>query len=163
MRAALIRDSEGGEMMRKIPAIFLALIGSSFVATSTAHHSAVSLYDLTASITIEGTVTEYQFVTPHARIFLDVLGADGQIQKWMAEGANAVALRHRGWTGDEIKIGDRIVIVGIPSRDGSFRTEWTEIQLPDGRSLGGGNRFPKEQDELLDRLERERRSNSAVE
>lgn len=149
-------------MTKKMSAIFLILIGPSFAAISMAHHSSASLYDLTASITIEGTVTEYQFVHPHARVFLDVLGANGDIQKWMAEGANAVVLRHRGWTGDEMKVGDRITVTGAPSRDGALRVEWTEILLPDGRSLGGGIRFPKEQEALLDRLERQRRSNSSV-
>jgi hypothetical protein len=34
-----------------------------------------------APITIEGSVTDFQFVTPHARVFLDVVGANGEVQK----------------------------------------------------------------------------------
>jgi hypothetical protein len=70
-------------------------------------------------------------------------------------------LRLHGWTGDEVKPGDRITVTGAPSRDGSARIEWSEIVLPDGTALGGGNGFPKERDELFERLEQRRRASPA--
>ena len=122
-----------------------------------AHHNAAPIYDFSKSVSIEGVVTDYQFVHPHARIYLEVRDESGAIQEWMAEGANAVALRYHGWTGEEVKPGDRITVTGAPSRNGSPRLEWREVVLPDGKVLGGGNNFRKEFEEQLSELERMRR------
>ena len=136
-----------------------ALVAASILpCIARAHHNSATIYRLSESVTISGVVTEVQFVNPHARIYLDVIDESGVSRKWLAEGANIIALRLHGWTGDEMKPGDKITIKGAPSRDGSARIEWTEIVLPDGMSLGGGNGFPKERDELFERLEEQRRS-----
>jgi hypothetical protein len=121
-----------------------------------AHHNSAPIYDLSQSVTITGVVTEVRFLNPHARIRLDAVERDGTTRNWLAEGANVIALRLHGWTGEELKPGDRITVKGAPSRDGTPRVEWSEITLADGRVLGGGNNFPKERDELFERLERQR-------
>jgi hypothetical protein len=126
-------------------------------ASARGHHNSVAIYDLSQSVVITGTVTEVRFLNPHARIRLDVTESNGATRSWLAEGANVIALRLQGWTGEEMKPGDRITVKGAPSRDGTPRVEWSEITLPDGRVLGGGNNFPKERDELLDRLEQQRK------
>ena len=123
-----------------------------------AHHSSAAFYVTSASITITGTVTEFRFINPHARVSLKVVDKNGESVLWLAEGANAGVLRRRGWTGDELKPGDRITVTGAPSRDGSPRVEWRVITLADGTELGGGNSLPKEREELLRRLEQQRRN-----
>jgi hypothetical protein len=136
---------------------WLAAAAPLLAFTAQAHHASAPLYDHSKSVTIEGTVIEFQFINPHARIRVNVPGENGALAEWLAEGANAVALRHNGWTGTEIKGGDKVTITGAPSRDGSLKMEWREIEMADGRVLGGGNSFPKEEDELLERLEKQRR------
>jgi Family of unknown function (DUF6152) len=128
-----------------------------------AHHNSATIYRLSESVTISGVVTEFRFVNPHARILLDVIDQDGTSRQWMAEGANVIALRLHGWTGEEMKPGDRITVTGAPSRDGYPRIEWTEIILPNGTSLGGGNNFPKERDDLFERLEQQRHGQTPAE
>jgi len=123
-----------------------------------AHHSSAAFYVTSASITITGTVTEFRFINPHARVYLKVVDEKGQSVVWLAEGANAGVLRRRGWTGDELKPGDRITVTGAPSRDGSPKVEWRVITLADGTEIGGGNNLPKEREELLRRLEQQRRN-----
>jgi hypothetical protein len=123
-----------------------------------AHHSIAAFYVTSASITITGTVTEFRYINPHARVYLRVVDEKGDSVIWLAEGAAAGALQRRGWTGDELKPGDRITITGLPSRDGSPKVEWRVITLADGREIGGGNGFPKEREELLRRLEEQRRN-----
>jgi hypothetical protein len=128
-----------------------------------AHHNSAPIYDLSKSVTITGVVTEVRFLNPHARIRLDVVDGAGTTRQWLAEGANVIALRLQGWTGNEVQPGDRITVKGAPSRDGAPRVEWSEITLADGRVLGGGNNFPKERDELFERLERQRRGQASAE
>ena len=102
-----------------------------------AHHSAAVLYKLDQEITIEGTVTRFTLGNPHARIFLSVKAADGTTSEWMAEGGSRTVLLRNGWTGDEVKPGDAIKIVGNPSRDGTNVVHWERLVLPDGKELWG--------------------------
>lgn len=123
-----------------------------------AHHSSAAFYVTSGSITITGTVTEFRFINPHARVYLEVVDEKGESVVWLAEGAAAGVLRRRGWTGDQLKPGDRITVTGAPSRDGSPKVEWRVITLTDGTEIGGGNGLPKEREDLLRRLEQQRRN-----
>ena len=145
---------------------YVGLLIVLFPLLSWAHHNSAPIYNLDQSITVEGTVTELRFVNPHARIYLEVTEEDGSSLIWLAEGANPAVLRHRGWRGEELHPGDRIRVTGAPSRDGSPMIEWRSITLPDGTEVGGGNNFPLEeeqQQDRLERLERERRESDARE
>jgi hypothetical protein len=104
---------------------------------SHAHHSAAVLYLLDQQITVEGTVTRFTLGNPHARIFLTVKGVDGSTTEWMAEGGSRTILLRKGWTGEEVKAGDAIKIIGNPSRDGSDVVHWQRLVLPTGQELWG--------------------------
>ena len=67
------------------------------------------------------------------------MNVQGEREAWMAEGDSFVNLRRSGWTIDQLKPGDRVQIIGHPSRDGSNLVEWTSIALSQGTELGGGN------------------------
>ncbi len=103
-----------------------------------AHHSPASLYHMNQTVSVEGVVTEYLFINPHARIHFDVTSDSGTVEQWMAEGGtpNALARLFR-WDGTEIKEGDRITVSGNPPRDGSNLIHWLTITFPDGRRLYG--------------------------
>jgi len=96
-----------------------------------AHHSPAMLYDLTREITVQGTVTEYQLGNPHMRIYFDV-DNNGTTEKWLAEGGSRTQLMRVGWTGEELAPGDKVVIRGHPSRDGSKLVHMEYLTLPDG-------------------------------
>jgi hypothetical protein len=90
------------------------------------------LYDLTREITVEGVVTEYQLGNPHLRIYLDV-DNQGTAEKWLAEGGSRTQLMRVGWTGDELKPGDKVIVRGHPPRDGVSKLVHMEyLKLPDG-------------------------------
>jgi hypothetical protein len=122
-------------------------------ATTRAHHSAAALYHLEQQITVEGTVTRFTLGNPHARIFLTVTGADGTATEWMAEGGSRTVLLRNGWTGDELKSGDAVKIIGNPSRDGSNVVHWQTLVLPNGQELWGED-IPEES--VLEELRRRR-------
>ena len=134
------------------------VIGTLSPMLSHGHHNSAPIYDLEASTTVEGVVIDFRFVNPHARIYFEVSEDGGDRVRWMAEGANPMVLRRRGWTGEEIKPGDRVRVTGAPSRDGSPMIEWSSIRLADGTELGGGNGFAAERKSLLDQLEQQRRT-----
>ncbi len=96
-----------------------------------AHHSPAMLYDLSREIAVEGVVTEYQLGNPHMRIYFNV-ETDGKTEKWLAEGGSRTQLMRVGWTGEEVAPGDKVIIRGHPSRDGSNLVHMEYLTLPDG-------------------------------
>ena len=117
---------------------------------ASSHHNFAAHYQLEETVEISGVVSEFRFVNPHARVYLDVRNEDGELESWMAEGDASVALRRSGWAADELKAGDRIEIVGHPSRAGSNMLGWKSITLADGTNIGGGDGRLEERSRILD-------------
>jgi hypothetical protein len=118
-------------MRTKLRVLCLTL-GAVPLAPVAAHHSPAMLYDLTKEITVEGVVTEFQLGNPHMRIYFEV-DNNGTTEKWLAEGGSRTQLLRAGWTGDELKPGDKIIVRGHPPRDGVSKLVHMEyMTLPDG-------------------------------
>ena len=118
-----------------------------------AHHNAASHYLVDQMITVEGVVTQFRLINPHARIYFDVTDDDGEVQKWLGEGNASSVLRRRGWTDDHLKPGDVITISGAPARDGGHKIDWESIVLQDGTELRGGNTKAGELEQQLRELD----------
>ncbi len=89
-----------------------ALLG---VATQ-AHHSISAVYDDTQRVTIEGVVTQFQFVNPHPLVVMDVKDSAGNAQQWRLEMDTHRELTDIGFTSDTLKPGERLVIIGSRAR-----------------------------------------------
>ena len=73
---------------------------------SLSHHGSNVVYDLTQSITVAGTVTEFQFVNPHTQILFDVAGDDGTVVGWLAGlPGSARLIQEEGWSRDNAQAG----------------------------------------------------------
>ena len=69
---------------------------------------------------------------PHMRIYFNV-DNQGTTEKWLAEGGSRTQLMRVGWTGEEVKPGDKIIVRGHPPRDGVSKLVHMEyLTLPDG-------------------------------
>jgi Family of unknown function (DUF6152) len=104
-----------------------------FSVTARAHHGQAR-YDVT-QITVNGTVTEFQFLNPHAEVYFDVKDNDGRVKKWIGEASSPNMLVREGWTRNSIKPGDRISVVGHPAKDGSNNIYLEKLVLPNGQEL----------------------------
>jgi hypothetical protein len=89
-----------------------ALLGTS----TQAHHSISAVYDDTQRVTVEGVVTEFQFVNPHPVVVMDVKDSAGNAQQWRLEMDNQRELADIGFTSDTLKPGERLVIIGSLAR-----------------------------------------------
>jgi len=134
--------------------IILLLAVSLLPAVVMAHHNAASHYLLDQKITVKGVVTEFRLINPHARIYFDVKGEDGEVEKWLGEGNASSVLRRRNWTDDSLKPGDVITITGSPARDGGNKLDWESIVLEDGTELRGGNTKAGELEQQLRELDK---------
>ena len=147
------------KMKAEIMIVFFA--ASVFPMGASAHHNPAAHYIVDERMEIEGVVTEFRAVNPHARVYFEVTNEAGQTEEWMAEGDSIINLRRAGWTNDQLSPGDRIRILGRPSRHGHNLVEWTFITLPDGTEVGGGNGQQAERLQIMEtRLAEHRRQRS---
>jgi hypothetical protein len=85
-----------------------------------AHHGTSASYDLSTPVTLTGTVTEFVWENPHARLFVDVADPQGKVVNWGVEMRPPPAgLSRAGWTRHTLQPGDKITITVFPSRFGT--------------------------------------------
>jgi hypothetical protein len=101
--------------MRKGPLLLVSALLALAPGIALAHHSFAAFFDPTKTVSITGTVTDFN---PHGTISLDVKGEDGKIHQWKAETNAPVVLMRRGWRKSSLKPGDVVTLTGWPSRDG---------------------------------------------
>jgi hypothetical protein len=102
-----------------------------------AHHS-FAMFDQRRIVTLEGTVTEFQWTNPHAFIEIDVPGADGRVTHWSIELNSPNNLKRQGWSRTSVRSGDRVTLRMNPLRDGKPGGLFLDLKLPSGRVLDSG-------------------------
>jgi len=101
---------------------------------SFAHHGAAA-YDNDKSVTINGTVTEFQFINPHVLITIEGKDpATGKVQKFEGELTSPNHLQRAGWTKGTLKPGDQVTFIGAPAKSGS-PTVWLRKVMKDGQEI----------------------------
>jgi len=93
------------------------LVTLAFGVAAYAHHSFAGTYVQDKTVTIEGKVAEFNIRNPHSFISVEVVGKDGKVTRWGCEWAGTTQLSEGGVTRFTLKIGDKIIIDGAPSRD----------------------------------------------
>ena len=109
-----------------------------FASMANGHHSVAQGFDMNETVTITGTIKEMEWINPHARLFVEVEGANGEVQSWTAWFSSANNLFRRGWRDTDLPVGETITVSGFPARDGSPELYGGETTLADGRTLFGG-------------------------
>ena len=106
-----------------------------------AHHGS-SNYDLSKSVSVKGTVTQFDFINPHSAIHLEAKDDKGNTEQWLIEADSPNNLARAGWTRDSLKPGDQVTIVGNRLKDGSKVMRLQKIIFAGGKELK-----PREGDE----------------
>ncbi len=121
--------------------ILVVCIGLLSLAPMAFAHHGTANYDTSRTITVKGTVTDFQFVNPHVQIFWEAKDDSGTVQKWQGELTSPNRLSRAGWTKSIIKPGDSITINGYPTKSGSHEIWIQKVTTGDGQDLptGGGN------------------------
>jgi hypothetical protein len=106
------------EMSTTWQAAWLGFVGCCFTAGAHAHHS-FAMFDFERTVTIEGTIRQFQWTNPHVVIWVDVPGqAGGEPQLWGVEVTSPGNLLRAGWTKRSFNTGDEVSISIGPLRDG---------------------------------------------
>ena len=118
--------------MSKILSALALLAVSAF-----AHHSFV-MFETTKQVTLEGTVTSFEWTNPHAYIELDVKDAAGAVKHWSVELGSPSILQQGGWKFSTLKKGMEISLALNPLKNGNPGGLLISATLPDGKKLGNG-------------------------
>lgn len=87
-----------------------------FGITAVAHHSFAGSYIEDKTVTIEGKVVQFDIRNPHSFINIEVI-KDGKASRWGGEWGGVTQLSEGGVNKFTLKVGDKVIIDGAPSRD----------------------------------------------
>ena len=99
-----------------------------------AHHS-FAVFDHNQTITVNGTVTKYQWTNPHGFIEMDYQAEDGTTKHYTIELTSINMLARAGWTSRSVKAGDKAKAIVAPLLSGEPGGLLLEITLSDGKVL----------------------------
>ena len=90
------------------------------------------MFDLSKTITVTGTVKEFQYTNPHSWLQVLVVGADGKTVEWGFETEGPSTLLRVGIKAKTFQPGDKVTIVANPMRDGRPAGAWVSATKADG-------------------------------
>ena len=106
----------------------LAFIAALAIAVPALAHHGGAAFDQTKQQTLQGTVTQLDFVNPH----VVVKNADGTTTKWSGWLTAPNKLQRAGWTKNTLKPGDNLTVVGNQQKNGSPVLQIRKIAGPEG-------------------------------
>lgn len=99
-----------------------------------AHHGEAN-YNTDKTVTVKGTVADFQFINPHVLIYLDVKGQSGTLTRWVGEATSPNFLLRRGWDKNTVKVGDTVSLIGHQAKNGSPTLRLVKVVLADGQEM----------------------------
>ncbi len=102
-----------------------------------AHHS-FAMFDNAKTVTISGTMKEFQWANPHVWVQVMVPGASGKAEEWSVEGGSPNILSRQGWRKTALVPGQKVTVKIHPLKSGANGGSLMSVTLPDGKVLGAG-------------------------
>ena len=121
--------------LSKTVLVLAALVASAAAGPSFAHHS-FAMFDAQKTVTLEGTVKEFEWVNPHS--WLRVMVKDektGQQVMWALELSSPSRLVTMGMRSDSVKAGDAVSVTFHPLRNGARGGQFIQAVLPGGKKV----------------------------
>ena len=119
-----------------------AVAGLLSLAPASAHHSTAA-FDSSRVVKLEGTITQFRWINPHASIKIDGdASGDHPDGLWTVEMTAPNVLINQGWKRTSLVVGDRVTMYVNPLKnaitlnDGSHGSLYVGVVLADGTKLG---------------------------
>ncbi|MGZ3276414.1 MAG: DUF6152 family protein [Caulobacteraceae bacterium] len=120
-------------MKKVLVAVSVAALAG-MAAPALAHHSG-SMFDPTKTVTLEGTVKEFQYTNPHSWLEIVVIGPDGKAVEWGFESEGPSTLLRAGIKAKSFMPGEKVTVVGHPMKDGRSAGSLMSVTKADGSVL----------------------------
>ena len=106
-----------------------------------AHHSTAG-FDSSVVVAVEGTVTQFRWINPHASIKVDGKASGGfPSGVWTVEMTAPTVLINAGWRRTSLKEGDKVTIFVNPMRDAVVLKDGSQGGLYVGAILQNGEKL----------------------
>jgi hypothetical protein len=103
----------------KLSNIFRVGAGLLLISSTILAHHGTSGYDMEKVITLNGTVTSFNWSNPHCLVHIDVKDGKGDVKDWIIELAAPTLMSRNGWTKDSLKPGDEVIAETHPAKNGA--------------------------------------------
>ena len=122
-----------------VKALSLAAVAAFALAVPASAHHSFAMFDADKTVSLTGTVKEFEWTNPHAwlRVMVQDQAAGKQVQ-WALEMGSPGQQAGRGWKPDSVKPGDKVTITLHPLKDGSRGGQLLTAMLPNGQQLTNG-------------------------
>jgi hypothetical protein len=122
--------------MKNLGLCLAVLLAALLVSSPVLAHHGETNYDTDKLVSVKATVTNFQFINPHAQIYLEAKNDKGEIEKWICEARSpAMLVRNGGWDKTTLKPGDVITAIGFRAKNGANILRLKKIVLADGTEL----------------------------
>jgi DNA/RNA endonuclease YhcR with UshA esterase domain len=123
--------------MKKLVPFLATMVCAVLISAPLPAHHGEANYDTEKTVSVKGTVTDFQFVNHHMKIRLDVKNDKGETEKWIGEARSPAMLsRYGGWDKNTIKVGDVITFYGHRTKNGTPFMRLEKIVMAGGKELG---------------------------
>lgn len=125
----------------RIACSLIAIAASMLAGPVTAHHSTAA-FDNKRVVRIEGRITQFRWINPHASFKLEGTAEGGPDGLWTIEMTAPNVLINQGWKRNSLQVGDQVVVYANPLHnaitlnDGSQGGLYVGVVLADGSTLG---------------------------
>ena len=136
--------------IRKHVAVAGAIALTALATTAALGHHSTAAFDNSQVIRIEGKVTQFRWINPHASFKVEGKADHGPDGVWTVEMTAPNILINQGWKRSSLNVGDDVVVFVNPLRnaitlnDGSQGGLYVGVILNDGSTLGrtdGGGEY----------------------
>ena len=110
-------------MKNKLLPLLGVVFGLLMVSDTLSAHHGKGAFDMENLTIVKGTVTKFEFINPHAIIYIDVVGDKGNVDHWIAESSSNNHLSRGGYDKNSIKPGDQVIVTGHRARNGAHGLE----------------------------------------
>ena len=94
------------------------LIAACWVVTPvSAHHGFTGIFDMNSFVTMQGTVTRYDWRNPHVYIYVETPDENGGLAEWQLEGDPTPIMTRSGWSSTILEPGDPVTVRVNPDRN----------------------------------------------
>jgi hypothetical protein len=114
-------------------------LAAGWATPALAHHSG-AMFDPTKTVTIEGTVKEFQYTNPHSWLEVMVVGPDGKATEWGFESEGPSTLLRAGIKAKSFVPGEKVTVVCHPMKDGRAAGSLMTVTKADGTVLSPRSR-----------------------
>jgi hypothetical protein len=125
-------------MKKLIIAAGAAALGLAAASAALAHHSG-AMFDSEKTVTVAGTVKQFQYTNPHAWLVILVPSTTqaGKIDTWSFEMGELSALTRAGIHKQDFEPGTKVTVTGHPMKDGRTAGSYVKAVRADGVEFSG--------------------------